>query len=326
MYCDGKTVLLAGATGMVGRSILARLVAECPKTRVRAVIHERAPMLLRSSRVEYIRADLRQLKDCLRVVRGCDAAIMAAAQTGGAQSAQEEPWRQVTDNVVMNTHFFQACYDQGVQRVVCLGSATLYQLHEGLIREQDLTFDKDPHASYFGIGWVSRFVEKLGAFWHKSAGIQVVFGRCANIYGPFAVFDPQRANFIPALVRKAVDRKDPFEVWGSADVTRDVVYSDDAAAAVLAMMNAEGIGFDVFNIGSGMPVSVGDVVAWALKYAAHVPQKVVYRSDKPVTIRSRILDISKARRMLDWSPQVGPEEGIQRTMAWWQENRRHWKR
>jgi len=326
MYLDGKRVLVAGATGLAGRSILRHLLRYCPRTRIRAVFHEKMRHALRDRRLEYVRADLCRLQDCRRVAKGCDSVFMAAAQTGGAQAAVLEPWRQVTDNAVMNAHILQACHDAGVRRIVCVGSATLYQPQEGPIREEDLKLDCDPYPSYFGIGWVTRFVEKLCRCWHEKAGLEVVLARCANIYGPFARFDPARANFIPALVRKAVDKMDPFEVWGSADVARDVIYADDFASAVVAMMNAAEIRFDVFNVGSGKTVTVGDAVTWVLAAARHAPRRITYRDDKPVTIRSRILDITKAMKLLGWKPEVGPREGIAKTVAWWQENRRHWKR
>ncbi len=326
MYLDGKRVLVAGATGLAGRSILRHLLRYCPRTRIRAVFHEKAHDVLRDRRLEHVRADLCRLRDCRRVAKGCDSVFMAAAQTGGAQAAVLEPWRQVTDNAVMNAHILQACHDTGIRRIVCAGSATLYQPQEGPVREEDLKLDCDPYPSYFGIGWVTRFVEKLCRFWHEKTGLEVVLARCANIYGPFARFDPARANFIPALVRKAVDKMDPFEVWGSADVARDVIYADDFASAVVAMMNAAEIRFDVFNVGSGKTVTVGDAVTWALAGAGHAPRRIVYRDDKPVTIRSRILDITKAMKLLGWKPEVGPREGIAKTVAWWQQNRRHWKR
>ncbi|MDD5573819.1 MAG: NAD(P)-dependent oxidoreductase, partial [Candidatus Omnitrophica bacterium] len=179
MYLDGKRVLLAGATGLAGRSILRHLLAHCPQTRIRAVFHEKTRDALRDRRLEYVRADLCQLRDCRRAVKGCDSVFMAAAQTGGAQAAVSKPWRQVTDNAVMNAHIFQACHDAGVRRVVCVGSATLYQPLEGSVREEDLKLDCDPYSAYFGIGWVTRFVEKLCWFWREKTGLEVVLARCA---------------------------------------------------------------------------------------------------------------------------------------------------
>jgi len=131
---------------------------------------------------------------------------------------------------------------------------------------------------------------------------------------------------IPALIRKAVDKRDPFEVWGSADVTRDVVYADDFAEAVALALHKPDLGFDVFNIGSGRPEKVGDLVGWILAAADHKPRDVVYASDRPVTVRSRAFDTRRSRDVLGWTPRKGVEEGIRETVAWWRENRKGWKR
>lgn len=326
MNLAGRRVLLAGATGLAGAAITERILADYPRVRLRAVFHKKHGFFMKDRRIEYVGADLRSYDDCLRVCRGADAAIMAAAQTGGAQASVQKPWSQVTDNAVMYTHFFDACHRQGIRRIVCLGSASLYQPKNGLLGEDDLKLDQDPYPAHFGIGWVMRFVEKLGQFWHEKTGMETVVARCANIYGPFASFDPGRANFIPALIRKAVDKKDPFEVWGSPCVRRDVVYADDTARAALAMLRAKDMAFEIFNIGSGEAVRVDKVVDVILKYAGHKPRKIAYLSDKPTTFPGRVLDCGKARRLLKWSPEISLEEGIQRTVFWWQENRRRWKK
>ncbi len=71
--------------------------------------------------------------------------------------------------------------------------------------------------------------------------MEIVLVRAANVFGPYARFDPSTSNFLPALIRKAVERLDPFPVWGSPDVVRDVIYSADFASdcvGLLAPMSA----------------------------------------------------------------------------------------
>jgi GDP-L-fucose synthase len=169
-------------------------------------------------------------------------------------------------------------------------------------------------------------VEKLGAFWHRTTGMEIVLVRATNVYGPFARFDPATSNFIPALVRKSVDRQDPFEVWGSPDVTRDVIYAEDFAEAVVRLLENRGIVFDVFNVGSGQSVTVENIVELSLKQAKHTPSRLEWRPDRPATSRHRGYDCTKVRTAVDWSPGHSLEEGIAKTVRWWTENKDGWKR
>ena len=324
MYLDNKLVFLSGSTGLVGSSVMKYLLDNYPTTRIRASFYEHTKPFIKHDRVEYVYGDLRLRKDCKRISAGCDCAIMAAANSGGSNVFVSEPWKQIDDNISMCSLQLESFYSQNVKRVVYISSAILYQDLERHIKEDELDLNIDPHTSYFGLGWVLRFVEKLCKFWHDRYGMEILVLRAANIFGPYALFDPQASNFIPALIRKAVDKEDPFEVWGSPDVTRDVIYSEDFARAVVMALDSDEIEFDTFNIGSGVQTSVQDVVGWALKYADHKPSTIRYRSDKPTTNKFRAIDCSKAKERLGWQLECGIEDGIRRTTEWWIKNRSWW--
>ena len=325
MSLDGKRIFLAGATGLAGSAILRKILEAQPGAMVRAVYMDTPPFLT-EPRVEYVRGDLRVAEDCRELARGCDCAIMAAASTSGANVLAKRPWEQVNDNVVMNARMLEAFHIAEVKRVVFVSSASLYQEFEGWIREDELDWNQDPHPAHFGVGWVMRYVEKLCEFWHRQSGMEIVIARASNLYGPFAKFDPETSNFIPAIIRKAVARMDPFEVWGSPDVTRDVLYSEDFAEAIQRMLVAGDIRFDVFNIGSGKTTTVAEVVDLALKYSGHQPSNLVYLKDKPTSVRFRALDCGKAHQALGWYPRHTAEQGIAKTLQWWTGYKERWTR
>ena len=206
--------------------------------------------------------------------------MLAAAESGGIRMLSQEPWRQVRPNLVLAATFLEALHDAGVRRAVFIGSATCYQPFDGAIREDQLDWNQDPSPETFGVGWVMRTAEKLCEFWGQSAGLDVVRVRAANIYGPRARFDPARSNFIPALIRKAADRLDPLEVWGSPDVTRDVIYSGDFGETIARLLEVEETGGEVFNVGSGRGVSVGEVVKAVLRVAGCERTRVVYTGQR----------------------------------------------
>lgn len=307
---------------MVGSALIDYVLKHHPNTRIQATYFHTIPFI-QDERIHYIKADLRQPEDCQRAVVGVDGAILAAATTAGAQALKTQPWQQVNDNLLMNACLFEALFLAGVKRVVFIGSATVYQEHEGAIREDQLDLNQDPHPAYLGVGWVMRYLEKLAQFWHQQ-GMDVRLIRAANIFGPYARFNPATANFIPALIRKAVQRLEPFEVWGSPDVRRDVIYSADFARAVWLLLTRDDIPFGAFNVGAGQSVRVGDVVPWVLRAAGYRPLNIMYSENRPVTIKNRVLDCSKARSLLGWQPQYSTEQGIYAATQWWIEQGHKW--
>jgi nucleoside-diphosphate-sugar epimerase len=322
---DGKCVFVAGATGLVGSAIVRGLLSASPNVAVVGSYHSNATALVESVRVRYVRADLTTREGCAAGVTGCDLAVLAAAVTGGAAQTQREPWRQVTDNVVMDSLLLEALHAAKVLRVVYIGSASSYQEFDGFIREDQLDWNADPAPSYMGVGWAKRYIEKQCAFWHQCTGMEFAVVRAANVYGPFAQFDRANSNFIAALIRKAVDRMDPFEVWGSLDVARDVIYTDDFSAAVIRML-VNRRPFDVYNVGSGKCTTVGEVMRLALSCAGHQPKEIRRVGKAPTTIDLRALDCTKAHTELGWSIKVPLEEGIRRTVEWWKLNKDSWTR
>ncbi|MFC1724231.1 NAD-dependent epimerase/dehydratase family protein [candidate division KSB1 bacterium] len=322
---DNKLVFLAGSTGSVGSSILKFLLDNYPTTRIRAIYYKQPEPFIKHDRIEYFHADLKSAEDCRTYAKGCDCAIMAAAFTGGAELLRTYGWKYVNENLFMNAQMLEAFHFENVKRVVFIGSATLYQEFEGEISEEGLDLNKEPHSSYLGFGWVIRFIEKLCKFWHQNYNMEVITVRASNIFGPFSKFDQKTSNFIPALIRKAADKMDPYEIWGSPDVIRDVIYSEDFAKAIVMLLEAENIKYDTFNIGSGIKTKVGDVAEWALKYADHNPNEIKYIQDKPVTIKFRALDCSKIKKSINWEPEHSIEQGIEKTVNWWLKNKDWWR-
>ena len=323
---NGARIFVAGSTGLAGSSIVRAILQHYPDARITGSRYIHTSPFIQDARIDYAEGDLRAADDCHAMVRGCACAVLAAASTGGSRQLTTEPWKQVNDNLQIYANLLEACCCEGVKKVICVGSATLYQQAEGSIKEDELDLNCDPPPAYMGIGWVSRYIEKLCAFWHNQTDTNIITTRTSNIYGPYAKFSPATSNFIPALIRKAVDRLDPFEVWGSPDVTRDVIFADDFGSAVVALLTLEESSFNVFNIGSGEPVTVGEVVNAALKAAGHTPQSLTYDAAKPTTIKARVLDCSKIARLAGWKPSCCLETGIAETTKWWIENKEWWQK
>ena len=324
MLPEDARIFVAGAAGMAGSAIVEALLKRRPHGRVRATYRRTAPAVL-DDRVEHVAVDLSDARGLTLAMTGCDAAVLAASESGGIGMSSIEPWRQVTPNLVLASTWLEALHDAGVRRAVFVGSATCYQPFDGTICEDQLDWSQDPSPEAFGVGWVMRAAEKLCEFWGRTTGLDVVRVRAANIYGPRARFDPARSNFIPALIRKVADRLDPLEVWGSPDVTRDVIFSGDFGEASVRLTDTPGTGGQVFNVGAGRSVRVQDVVETLLRIGDHQRARVVYGGG-PTSARSRVLNADRLADRLQWTPPTSLEEGLRQTLNWWRENRTTWQR
>ena len=318
-------IFVAGGAGMAGTAIIEALLRRDPDTRIRAS-YRHTPPALEHPRVEHVMLDLADPHALRLALDGCDATILAASESGGIQMLTEQPWRQVTPNLLLAARWLEAAQHVGMRRALFIGSATCYQPFEGAVREDDLDLNADPAPEAFGVGWVMRSVEKLCEFWSRSTDMEVVRVRAANIFGPRARFDPRRSNFIPALVRKVADGMNPLEVWGSPDVVRDVIYSADFGEAVARLLETPGAAGRVFNVGSGRGVRVAEVVK-ALVRASDTPDvQVVYAAARPSSSPSRVLNCDRLVSELGWAPPTSLDAGLSATLRWWLANRTTWQR
>jgi GDP-L-fucose synthase len=162
-----------------------------------------------------------------------------------------------------------------------------------------------------------RYFERLADVMARDAGVHAVVVRPTAVYGRHDNFDPATSHFVAALVRRAVLRERPFEVWGTGDETRDLLHVRDFARGCLLALEKQPSA-EPINIGYGTPVSVREVVGLILAAADYRDAEVVFNASRPGTIRSRSVDCSKARARLGFAPEITLAEGLADTVRWYQ--------
>jgi GDP-L-fucose synthase len=140
--------------------------------------------------------------------------------------------------------------------------------------------------------------------------------RPTAVYGRYDNFDPVASHVIPALIRRAVARENPFVVWGTGREVRDFLHIKDLVHGCLLMLE-KAANCDPINIGYGKTVRIKDIVQSVLKAAGHERAEVIFDADKPTAIPVRMVDISKATRLLGFAPTISLEEGLQDTVNWY---------
>jgi len=142
----------------------------------------------------------------------------------------------------------------------------------------------------------------------RRSDMRVVILRVSNPYGP-GQQGSRRLGFIAAAI-EAVARREPLTIWGDGLNTRDFVYLSDVADAILRSTQYQGSS-DIFNIGDGVETSLRRICDLVSEIAG-VPIEIRYKPSRPVDVRRSALDITKAKRILDWKPEVSLKEGISR--------------
>lgn len=312
MFYQGKRVLVTGGTGFVGTHIVAELLKQDAKIRV--PIHKR-PFIIQDKRIETVSADLTIQEDCLRVLEGIDYVFHAAGAVAASGVTISNSMQAITTNLVLTAQMLQAAWSKGTERFLLFSSSTGYPVTDCPIKEEEM-WSGPTHPVYFGYGWMRRYLERLGEFVASKSKVKVALVRPTAIYGSWDNFEPATSHVIPALIRKAVEKQDPYVVWGSGEEVRDFLHVTDLARGCLLMLEKYAT-CDPVNIGYGRGVTIREIVKLILKFTNHDNAKVEFDCTKPTTIPFRLVDTSKAREVLGFTPQLSFEEGLKDTVEWY---------
>lgn len=312
MSFHGKNVLVTGGAGFLGHALIQQLLDQ--GAFVRATVYRERTLALAHARAEVVPCDLTQPTECDRVVRDMDIVLHAAAHVRGIKGQQASRDGVVLKNLHLAVNMIEASCRAGVDRFGWIGSSTVYPDAPHPFREEE-AFQGDPPDAYFGIGWVKRYGEKLCAYFHRSSKTRFAIVRSGAIYGPHERFSVEDGHVLPALIVKAVQRLDPFPVWGDGRDVRDFVYVEDFADGFLRAVDRHALA-DPINIATGVGSSIADAVRLVLACEGYQPS-IVYQRDQPSVNKIRRLDVSKARRLLDFEAATSLEDGLRKTVEWY---------
>jgi GDP-L-fucose synthase len=312
-FFSGKKVLVAGAAGFVGTHLTQRLVSS--GAIVRGTIHNSNP-LLEINGVEYVRTNLETTIDCDLVTKNIDYVFMCAANSSGAEVMTKTPLVHLTPNVIMNSQILAASYANNVKKFCFISSNTVYPLTDFAVSEDDVTgefFEK-----YFIVGWMKRFSELMCEMYATKVNkpMPTLIVRPGNLYGPFDKYRKNESKVIAALIRRAFEKENPFEVWGDGEDIKDFLFIDDFIDALLETFPRTS-DFDIFNIASGVPITIKEVLKHIIDISNNGVIEVNFDTTKPTMIPKRMIDISKINKLIGWYPKTSITQGLKLTFDWY---------
>ena len=239
-----------------------------------------------------------------KVLAGCDVCYHLIS-TSVPVTSNANPAKDAQENIVGTLHLLDVARSAGVKKIIFPSSGgAIY----GLPRTPVLD-ESHPTAPVSSYGIAKLAVEKYLALYYDLYGLDYCALRIANPYGPFQRFDSFQG--IIGVFFGRILRGEPLAVWGDGTVVRDYIFVEDVVRALVATMDTT-CDEKVLNIGSGTGISINELIS-CLQYITRQKLEVEYCHALNLEIPHSVLDISRAQKALDWFPQVGFVEGLQRT-------------
>lgn len=249
-----------------------------------------------------------------------DLVIHLAARVGGIGANQANPARFFYDNLLMGAQTLEQGRVHQVEKFVAVGTVCCYPKHTAVPFKEDDLWNGYPEETNAPYGLAKKMLLVQSHAYRDQYGLNSIFLLPVNLYGPGDNFDPVTSHVIPALIRKCVEARARGEreivVWGSGRATREFLYVEDCAEAiVLAAERYDGR--EPVNIGAGFEISIRDLVALIARLVGF-EGGVRWDASRPDGQPRRSLDTSKAKCAFGFEARTSLEEGLRRTIAWYE--------
>ncbi len=298
-----RKVLVTGADGFIGQHLVQKLLEQSARVSVLSR-REGKPRLP----VKKYMADLKDpfgVESCVLMADPEFIFHLAAQKTRSPKLADFE--NAIQENLMGSLHLFAAMKGlEGLESAVVVGTAEEYGNTSSPFREKER---EAPVSSY---SYSKLCITQLCQALYALQGMPLTVIRPSLAYGPGQPGD----MFLPALIRSLAEDK-PFAM-SLGEQTRDYIYIDDLVEALLRAAQTQGLGGEIINVGSSIPLRISDL---ALKTEKMMAKKDMIRlgaiSYRAGEIMDYFVDNTKARELLSWEPRVGIEEGLRRTIAYY---------
>jgi UDP-glucose 4-epimerase len=303
--------LVTGGAGFIGSHLVEELLRRGHSVRIADNFstgkrHNLPP----HAAAELIEGDLADPGVAERAVDGCQYVLHQAAIPSVPRSVAD-PLTSHRASVDATLQVLLAARRAGVTRVVYAGSSSAYGDTAALPKREDMpAAPLSPYALQKLVG------EQYAQLFTKLYGLETVTTRYFNVFGPRQDPGSPYSGVISLFIKALREGRAPT-IYGDGGQTRDFTYVSDVVSGVLAAATTPGVAGEVINVANGGRVSLLDVLA-TLERIMGVRVETVFAARRAGDVRDSQADISKARRLLGFEPKTTLEDGLRRTVAWFE--------
>ena len=317
-------VLVTGGASFISSHLIDKLVEfGASVTVVDDLSNGKKENLVNSwDKIKFIHQDLEYIskKEITDIFTGNEIVFHFAADHGGRGYIDTHP-ADVCSNFAIDHHVFEACSNTNVEKVIFSSSACVYptELQNKIGSDYKLKEDDSDPENLDGFlsadveyGWAKLRSEVQMKSFYKQYGLKGCPVRFVTAYGP----REDETHAIIALIYKAIEKMDPYEIWGDGNQERDFTYVEDIVSG--SILAAEKISdMTPVNLGTGQRYKIIDVVKMICKILNWMPSSFNFDTSKPSGALSRSLDNTRAKELLGWEPKFSLKEGLEKTVKWY---------
>ncbi len=309
-FWSSRRVLVTGGFGFLGANVVRKLM----ERGAREVFRFRSTDadLTRLSDVQGLLAEYRP-----------DMVVHCAARVGGIGANMRRPAEFFYDNLMMGAQLLHESWKAGVGKFVGIGTICSYPKHLPIPFKEEDFWNGYPEETNAPYGLAKKALSVQAQAYRKQYDFNAITLLPVNLYGPGDHFDPEISHVIPALMKKCMDAiaegRNEVTCWGDGSPTREFLYVEDAAEAIVLAAERYDSGEPV-NIGAGFEISIREL-AERIQRVTGFSGRLTWDPSQPGGQPRRLLDTSRAERAFGFKAATSLEEGLQKTYAWYAMNR-----
>jgi GDP-L-fucose synthase len=307
-----KRILVTGGGGFLGSYVVNKLLkAGCVRV---FVPRSRDYDLVKMECVKKLYSDSKP-----------DIVVHLAAKVGGIGANMTNPGKYFYDNLIMGAQMMEIGRQYKVEKFLSAGTICSYPKFTRVpFKEKDIWngYPEETNAPY---GLAKKMLLVQSTAYRQQYGFNAAFLLMVNLYGPGDTFDVASSHVIPAVIKKCIDAqsraepdKSSITVWGTGNPTREFLYVEDAAEAILLALRRYDKS-DPVNVGSGYEISIKDLVFLVAELTGF-KGRILWDRSKPDGQPRRCLDTTKAEREFGFRASTSLREGLKRTIEWYRKS------